>query len=63
MSYVIICTSTGTMLSAETCRIVPDSAFTEAEWDGMDDRSDSEIASFGRERGRPVLDDARAPVC
>ena len=60
MSYVIICTSTGTMLAAENCVIVPDSAFSEEEWDGMDDRSDSEIAAFGRERGRPVLADSRA---
>lgn len=57
---VIICTSTGTMLSAETCRLVPDDAFTDEEWDGMDDRSDSEIAAFGRERGRPVLSDSAA---
>ena len=48
------------MLSAETCRIVPDEAFTEEEWDGMDDRSDSEIAAFGRERGRPVLSESEA---
>ena len=57
---VIICTSTGTMLAAETCRLVPDDAFTEAEWDGMEDRSDSEIAAFGRERGTPVLSDSAA---
>lgn len=57
---VIIDVSTGTMLSAETCRIVPDDAFTDAEWDGMDDRSDSEIAAFGRERGRPILPDSEA---
>ena len=57
---LIIDTSTGTMLTAETCRIVPDDAFTEAEWDGVEDRSDTEIATFGRERGRPVLPDVRA---
>lgn len=57
---LIIDTSTGTMLTAETCRIVPDDAFTESEWDGMEDRSDSEIAAFGRERGRPILPDAQA---
>lgn len=57
---LIIDTSTGTMLTAETCCIVPDDAFTESEWDGMEDRSDSEIAAFGRERGRPVLSDVRA---
>ena len=57
---VIICTSTGTMLSAETCRLVPDGAFTEAEWDVMENRSDPEIATFGRERGRPVLPDSAA---
>lgn len=55
---VIIDTSTGTMLTAETCRLVPDDAFTDEEWDGMDDRSDSEIAAFGRERGRPFLADS-----
>ena len=26
----------------------------------MEDRSDTEIATFGRERGRPVLSDAQA---
>lgn len=57
---VIIDTSTGTMLTAETCRLVPDDAFTDEEWDGMDDRSDSEIAAFGRERGRPLLPDSEA---
>lgn len=57
---VIICTSTGTMLTAETCRIVSDDAFTDSEWDGMDDRSDSEIAALGRERGRPILPDSEA---
>lgn len=57
---VIICTSTGTMLAAETCRFLPDDAFTEFECDGMDDRSDTEIAAFGRERGRPVLPDVEA---
>lgn len=57
---VIICTSTGTMLSAETCCLVPDDAFSEAEWDVMEDRSDSEIAQFGRERGRPVLSESEA---
>lgn len=56
----IICISTGTMLDAETCRIVDDAAFSDAEWDGMEDRSDSEIAAFGRERGRPILPDAAA---
>ena len=52
---VIICTSTGTMLTAETCRLVSDDAFTDAEWDLMESCSDSEIADFGRERGVPIL--------
>lgn len=60
MSYVIICTSTGTMLAAESAVIVPDSAFSEEEWDGMDDRSDTEIAAFGEERGRPILAESQA---
>lgn len=57
---VIICTSTGTMLTAHTCYLVPDEAFTESEWDAMEDYSDSEIAAFGRERGRPVLPESFA---
>ena len=57
---LIICTSTGTMLTAETCRLVSDDAFTDAEWDVMEDYSDSEIATFGRDRGRPVLSDTAA---
>lgn len=55
---VIIDTSTGTMLTAETCRFVPDNAFTPEEWDSFDDLSDSEISALGRERGRPVLEDS-----
>lgn len=57
---LIIDGSTGTMLTAHTCYLVPEEAFTESEWDGMDDRCDSEIATFDRERGRPVLPESEA---
>lgn len=43
--------STGTMLSAESCYLVPDEAFTEEEWKDIDNFSDSEIARIGKENG------------
>jgi hypothetical protein len=51
---LIIDTSTGTMLTAETCVIVPDEAFTEEEWNDIENFSDSEISRIGRENGVPV---------
>lgn len=54
MSVIIIDTSTGTMLTAETCYLVPDESFTDEEWDDIENLSDSEICRIGRENGLKV---------
>lgn len=57
---LIIDYGTGTMLTAHTCYLVPDDAFTEAEWDDIENFSDSEISRIGRENGRRVSDESNA---
>ena len=57
---LLIDTSTGTVLTAEHCRLLSDDALTEAEWDAFNDMSDAEASALGRERGRPVVPDAQA---
>lgn len=44
----------GTMLTAHTCYIVPDDAFSEDEWNQIENFSDSEIARIGAENGFSV---------
>lgn len=51
---LIIDSGTGTMLTAHSCYLVPDDAFTEAEWDDIENFSDSEIGRIGRENGIPI---------
>jgi hypothetical protein len=50
----LIIDSTGTMLPAASCYLVPDEAFTPEEWDQIENFSDSEIARIGRENGVSV---------
>ena len=50
----LIIDSTGTMLLASSCYLVPDEAFTEDEWAQIDDFSDSEIARIGKDNGVSV---------
>ena len=50
----LIIDSTGTMLLASSCYLVPDEAFTPEEWDQIENFSDSEIARIGRENGVSV---------
>jgi len=50
----LIIDSTGTMLPAHHCYLVPDEAFTQHEWDRIEDFSDSEIARIGKEHGISV---------
>lgn len=52
---LLIDTSTGTVLTASTCVLVPDSALTEAEWEALDTMTDSEVGDLARDRGTPVL--------
>ena len=47
----LVIDSTGTMLPAHHCYLVPDEAFTEDEWDDITNFSDSEIARIGKENG------------
>lgn len=51
----LIIDSTGTMLAADSCYLVPDEAFTEDDWDSINDFSDSEIARIGKENGISVI--------
>lgn len=51
---MLIIDSTGTMLPAQHCYLVPDEAFTEDDWDQINDFSDSEIARIGKENGVSV---------
>jgi hypothetical protein len=48
---MIVIDSTGTMLAADSCYLVPDEAFTPEEWDDIENFSDSEIARIGKENG------------
>jgi hypothetical protein len=50
----LIIDSTGTVLLASSCYLVPDEAFTEDEWAQIDNFSDSEIARIGKEHGVSV---------
>ena len=59
-NYMLIDTSTGTMLTAQHCVLVHEDALTEDEWDELDAASDSMIRDIGRERGIPLSRDAAA---
>ena len=50
----LIIDSTGTVLLASSCYLVPDEAFPEDEWAQIDNFSDSEIARIGKEHGVSV---------
>jgi hypothetical protein len=50
----LIIDSTGTVLAAHHCYLVPDEAFTQDEWYRMEDFSDSELARIGKEHGVSV---------
>ena len=53
MSLIIDSTS-GTMLLSHHCYLVPDEAFTEDEWEQIENFSDTEIGRIGRENGVAV---------
>jgi hypothetical protein len=48
---LIIDSSSGTMLTAHNCYLVPDEAFTPEEWEQIEDFSNTEIARIGKENG------------
>lgn len=51
----LIIDSTGTMLVASSCYLVPDEAFTPEGWEDIENFSDSEIARIGKENGVSVF--------
>lgn len=57
---LLIDASTGTVLTAETCYLLPDDALTESEWEALNSSSDSECSALARERGRALLIDSAA---
>ena len=48
---LVIDSSTGTVLTAQTCYFLPDDTFTEEEWEQIDDFGDSEIGFIAKENG------------
>ena len=57
-NYMLIDISTGTVLTAEHCRLVHNDKIRESEWNRFDELSDEESARIGRERGQRItLDD------
>lgn len=54
--YLLIDASTGTVLSASTCYLVDDNAFSIEDWDNMESFSDSEMCEFAKQRGRKLSD-------
>lgn len=56
-NYMLIDISTGTVLTAEHCRLVHDSDLSESEWEALDTMSDSETGELARERGRRIAVD------
>ena len=56
-NYMLIDISTGTVLTAEHCRLVHDSDLSSSEWEALDTMSDSETGQLARERGRRITVD------
>lgn len=57
--YLLIDASTGTVLSASTCYLVADDAFSVGDWDAMESFSDSEMCDFAKQRGKKLSDVVR----
>ncbi len=49
---LLICSKTGTILTAEDCYIIPD----DVNSDELDELSDNEIGDWARENGTPVIE-------
>ena len=60
-NHMLVDISTGTVLTAEHCRLVHNSDLSESEWEELDNMTDSETGEIARERGRRIsLDDQLA---
>jgi hypothetical protein len=54
--YLLIDSTTGTVLTAASCYLVDDDSLTPAEWELFDEMTDSEVCEFAKSRGRKVSD-------
>ena len=54
--FLVICASTGTVLSAQSCYLVDDDSLSPAEWELFDEMTDSEVCELAKSRGRKVSD-------
>ena len=54
--YLLIDSTTGTVLTAASCYLVDDDSLTEQEWDALDTSSDSEVCAIAKARGMKVSD-------
>jgi len=54
--YLLIDSTTGTVLTAASCYLVDDDALTPTEWEQFDEMGDSEVCEFAKSRGRKVSD-------
>ena len=57
--FLVICASTGTVLSAGSCYLVDDDSLTPTEWEEMESFSDAEMADLARHRGCKLSDTVR----
>ena len=53
-NYMLIDISTGTVLTAEHCRLVHNDKITASEWNRFDEMSDDESMRIGRECGQLI---------
>jgi hypothetical protein len=61
-AYLIIDASTGTVLSASTCYLVPDEAFAADDWELLESLSDSEMGLLARQEGHKLTDVVSLPT-
>jgi len=54
--YLLIDSTTGTVLTAASCYLVDDDSLTSTEWLLLDEMSDSEVCEFAKSRGKKVSD-------
>lgn len=54
--YLLVDTSTGTVLTASTCVLLADHDLSSSEWEELDSCSDSEMCDIAKDRGRRLSD-------
>lgn len=58
--YILVDTTTGTILNPEGCVLVPESALSEAEWEAFDNSADSDVCAIGKAHGKPLSVEVQA---